>query len=101
MKSTRESILRRMAAIERMERGTLCPMRGGRYHNLQSWHNGRNRVRYVPPSQLEAVREAVEGYRAFMSLAQQYAELVIQDTRKAAAKARSEPDTRPRRRRQG
>ena len=91
MKSTRESILREMAAIQRMERGTLCPMRGGRYHNLQSWEEGRNRVRYVPAAQLDQVREAIEGYRSFMELARQYAELVIQDTRDAVKKASSEP----------
>jgi hypothetical protein len=91
MKSTRESILRKMTAIGRMERGTLCPMRGGRYHNLQSWEDGRNRVRYVPASEVEAMREAVEGYRTFMALARRYADLVVRDTRKAAARARNEP----------
>lgn len=91
MKSTRESILRKMAAIGRMERGTLCPMRGGRYHNLQSWEDDRNRVRYVPASEIEAVREAVEAYRTFMELARRYADLVVQNTRKAAARARKEP----------
>lgn len=91
MKSTRESILRKMAAIGRMERGTLCPVRGGRYHNLQSWEDGRNRVRYVPASQLDAVREAVEGYKAFMDLARRYADLVVQDTRKALNAAGNEP----------
>lgn len=91
MKSTRESILRKMAAIRRMERGTLCSVRGGRYHNLQSWEDGRNRVRYVPACQLDAVREAVEGYRTFMDLARRYADLVVQDTRKAVLTARSEP----------
>ena len=80
-----------MTAIERMERGTLCAMRGGRYHNLQSWEDGRNRVRYVPAAKLEAVREAVEGYKQFMDLARQYAELVVRDTRKALSGARSEP----------
>jgi hypothetical protein len=91
MKSTRESILRRMIAIDRMERGTLCPMRDGRYHNLQSWEDGRNRVRYVPAHEVRAVRKAVEGYRMFMDLARQYADLVIQDTRKAAPLAGNEP----------
>ena len=91
----RESILRKMAAIGRMERGTLCAMRGGRYHNLQSWEEGRNRVRYVPASQLDAVREAIEGYRTFMDLARRYADLVVRDTRKAAAKERSEPVSGP------
>ena len=80
-----------MTAIERMERGTLCAMQGGRYHNLQSWEGGRNRVRYVPAAQLEAVREAVEGYKEFMDLARQYAELAVRDTRKALSAAGTEP----------
>ena len=74
MKSTRKSILRQMAAIDRMERGTICPMRGGKYHNLQSWEGGRNVVRYVRPNELEAVRQAVEGYNRFMELAGRYAD---------------------------
>ena len=91
MKSTRQSILRQMAAIDRMERGKVCPMRGGKYHNLQSWEGGRNVVRYVRPNELEAVRQAVEGYNRFMELARRYADLVIQDTRKAARPAEPEP----------
>ncbi len=70
-----------------MERGKLCPMRGGRYYNLQSWENGRNVVRYVPGSEVQSIREAVKGYRKFMLLAQKYADLVIRDTRKAAKTA--------------
>lgn len=91
MKSTRESILGRMAAIGRMERGKLCPMRGGRYYNLQSWEGGRNVVRYVPACEARAVARAVEGYKKFMGLAERYADLVVLDTRKAALAARNEP----------
>jgi hypothetical protein len=91
MKSTLESILGRMAVIGRMERGKLCPMRGGRYYNLQSWEGGRNVVRYVPASEARAVAQAVEGYKKFMGLAERYADLVVQDTRTAALAARNEP----------
>ena len=91
MKSTRQSILRRMAAIGRMERGSLCPMRGGRYYNVQSWEGGRNVVRYVRAGEVQAVRQAVEGYATFMELAKRYADLVVQDTRKAARLAQKEP----------
>lgn len=92
MKSTRKSLLRRMASIERMERGKLCPMRGGRYYNLQSWEGGRNVVRYVRAGEVQAVRQAVEGYTKFMDLAKRYADLVVQDTRKAARLAQKEPE---------
>jgi len=88
MKSTRQSILRQMTAIERMERGKLCPMQGGRYYNLQSWEKGKNVVRYVPASEVPQIAKAVEGYKKFMSLAERYADWVVQDTRKEAASAK-------------
>jgi len=81
-----------MAAIDRMERGKLCSMQGGRYYNLQSWEGGRNVVRYVRPGDVRAVQQAVEGYNMFMNLAKRYADLVVQDTRKAALSAKTEPE---------
>ena len=74
-----------------MARGKLCPMRGGRYFNLQSWENGRNVVRYVHESELQSIREAVKGYWKFMMLAHKYADLVIRDTRKMTKKALNAP----------
>ena len=87
MKSTKKMVLSQMATISCMERGKLCPMRGGRYYNLQSWEDGRNVVRYIPKAQEQSVREAVKGYRKFMMLAEKYADMVIRDTRKAEKKA--------------
>ncbi len=84
-----------MAGIERMERGKLCPMRGGRYYNLQSWEGGRNVVRYVPASEVVSIRKAVKQYKRFMELAKSYADLVIQETRKADSKARIAPKRGP------
>lgn len=94
MKSTRTSILEQMAAIERMERGKLCAMRDGRHYNLQSWEGGRNVVRYVPTAQAASVKKDVAQYKRFMELAKRYADLVIQETRKANSPARSTPKTR-------
>lgn len=91
MKATRKSILEQMAAIERMQRGKLCAMRDGRHYNLQSWEGGRNVVRYVPAAEVNAVKKDVAQYKRFMQLAQRYADLVIQDTRKSDSKARSTP----------
>jgi len=88
MKSTRQSILRQMTAIERMERGKLCPMQAGRYYNLQSWENGKNVVRYVPATEARDIAKAVAGYKKFMNLAERYADLVVQDTRKAVSSAK-------------
>ena len=91
MKSTRKSILEQMAAIERMERGKLCAMRDGRHYNLQSWEGGRNVVRYVPVAEAASVKKDVAQYKRFMELAKRYADLVIKETRKTHAKARSAP----------
>jgi hypothetical protein len=75
-------LLERMAEIERMERGTLCRMTGRPHYNHQTWHNGRNEVRYVPASQAAALGKAIEGYQLFIKLAEQYADEVIRVTRR-------------------
>ena len=77
-----QELLTRMGAIERMERGKLCRMKGRDYYNLQAWHNGRNEVRYIREEEREAVQEAVDGYQLFQKLAQAYADEVIKQTRK-------------------
>jgi len=75
-------LLERMAAIERMERGKLCQMTGRSHYNHQTWRNGRNEVRYVSATEVEAVRKAIAGYQLFMKLAEQYADEVIRLTRR-------------------
>ena len=79
---TPQALLKEIAAIRSMERGTLSPMKGGRYFNHQVWQNGRNHVRYVPPDEVQALRNAIAGYRRFLDLARQYADRVIQASRK-------------------
>lgn len=76
------ALLERMARIQRMEKGKVCPMAGRPHFNHQTWQNGRNVVRYVPASQVASLQQAIEGYRLFMKLANQYADQVIQRTRK-------------------
>ena len=75
-----------MNAIERMERGKLCRMAGKNHYNLQAWHNGRNEVRYIREEEQKAVEEAIEGYRVFKQLAEQYANEIIRQTRREHAK---------------
>lgn len=75
-----------MAAIEQMERGKLCRMSGRPNYNLQSWQEGRNRVRYIPVEQVASVQEAIDGYTEFMKLAQEYAEIIIERTRRRREK---------------
>jgi hypothetical protein len=83
------ALLRRMGQIERMERGRVCRLTGRPHYNHQTWHQGRNVVRYVPADQVERLQEAIDGYRLFMELARQYVDEIIQRTRRHALAARS------------
>lgn len=93
MKHTKkmQRLLERMARIERMERGKLCRMGAQPHYNHQTWHNGKNVVRYVPAREKEFVQEAIDGYNLFIKLAEQYADEVIMQTRRERAKAFPKP----------
>jgi len=80
--SKMKRLLESMAKIERMERGKLCRMAGRPHYNHQTWRDGRNVVRYVPANEIEALQEAIKGYRLFIALAEQYADEVIRLTRR-------------------
>ena len=73
-----------VAQIKSMERGKLtvmCQGPQGPHYKLQAWENGRNISRHVSRDQATAVQEAIEGYRRFQDLTQQYAQAVIDQTR--------------------
>ena len=77
MKTKKQKIhplLERMGRIDRMERGTICRMRGRPHCNHQTWQNGRNVVRYVPAAAVKRLQEAINGYRLFLELAEEYAD---------------------------
>jgi len=74
-------LLEQMGRIERMERGKVCRLTGRPHYNHQTWQEGHNVVRYVPAEQVAALQVAIDGYRLFMELAQQYAEEIVQRTR--------------------
>jgi Arc/MetJ-type ribon-helix-helix transcriptional regulator len=83
---TPESVLSEIAAIPTLERGTLCPMRrggGGQYYNLQFWRDGANRCEYVRKADVAAVQEAVENWRRYQALTEEYAEALEGRTRQA------------------
>jgi hypothetical protein len=80
-KSKAEAILKEIARIQRMERGKLCPMRGGAYYNHQTWQNGRNVVRYVPCQRVADLKKALAGYQQYLKLTQTYADEIIRRTR--------------------
>jgi hypothetical protein len=99
---SKQQILQQIAAIPAMERGKLSAYsfkersgRSGPYHKLQSWQGGKNLTRYVPADELPAVQAALEGYGHYQQLTQQYAELVIAETRQniAASKKKKSPCT--------
>jgi hypothetical protein len=91
-----ETILGQIQQIQQMERGKLCPMRGGRYYNHQTWQEGRNVVRYVPGEQVPSLRAAIAGYQRYVKLTQAYAEQIIRRTRKQRAKASPKKSRRKR-----
>ena len=73
-----------MAKIKQMERGKLTLMSHGPegpHYKLQAWENGKNVSRHVSRDQADAVQEALDGYRKFQDLTQQYAQTVIDQTR--------------------
>jgi hypothetical protein len=67
-----------------MERGKLCVIRqspNGPYYNLQSWEKGRNITRYVPRDQVPILEADIKAYEQFQALVEEYAQLVIDQTR--------------------
>ena len=80
-----------------MERGKLSIIRegpSGPFYKIQAREEGKNLTRYVPRDQVPATEEAIEGYKRFRTLTEQYAELKIQETR-AALTADSKKKNRP------
>jgi hypothetical protein len=93
---TPQDLLKEIAALRSMERGTLCRMGTGPYFNHQTWQKGRNCVRYVPATERAALRKAIAGYRRFLALTQQYADLIVQRTRVERAAASRPATSAPR-----
>src|SRR5271170_8275486 len=64
-KSSPQSVLHDLAQIQHMERGALSVIRqgpDGPYYNHQCYEEGKNVSRYVPSSQVDEIKEAIEGY---------------------------------------
>ena len=78
--------------------GKLCVLREGPtgpYYNLQSWEAGKNHACYVPQPKVEAVTQALEGYQLFKQLTEQYAQLLIEETRAKLAVGVKKKTRRP------
>lgn len=73
-----------------MERGKLCRLRGRDQFNHQTWQAGRNVVRYVRREDLPGLQRAIDGYRRFLDLSQQYADEIIRLSRREREKNATE-----------
>lgn len=87
-----QDILAQIASIQLMERGKICtyhhkdrPADAGPYYKLQCWEQGKNHTRHVRPEQLPLLEQAVAGYAQFEQLTEQYAQIVIEQTRQQLA----------------
>lgn len=93
--SRKTQLLEQIAAIPAMERGKLSPHSSGRHQKLQCWQAGRNHTRHVAADELPAVERALAGYAQYRQLTEEYADLVIQETRQNIATAKKKYRSRP------
>ena len=98
---SKQQLLRRIAAIPAMERGKLSSYSfkersgaAGPYYKLQHWQNGQNHTRHIPADELSAVEAALAGYAQYEQLTEQYAQLVIAETRQSIAASKKSPSPR-------
>ncbi|MCW5551167.1 MAG: hypothetical protein KIS67_03265 [Verrucomicrobiae bacterium] len=93
--SKKTQLLEQIAAIPAMERGTLSLHSSGRHQKLQCWQGGRNHTRHVTADELPAVESALAGYAQYRQLTEEYADLVVQETRQNIAAAKKKHRSRP------
>lgn len=102
--TTPADILAQIARIQLMERGKLCayhhkdrPADAGPYYKLQGWEQGKNHTRHVRPEQVSLLEEALAGYARFQQLTEQYAQVVIEQTRQqlTGVGVKKKPGPRP------
>jgi len=92
-------ILQQIAQIQRMEPGKLCILRqgpNGPYYNLQCRQQGKTLTRYVPPDQVQVLSQNTANYRKFQELVDQYAQLIIEQTRAERTAGLKKKTSRPR-----
>ena len=88
-------LLEQIAAIPARERGKLAPHSSGRHQKLQCWQAGQNHTRPVPADELPALQGALAGDALYRQLTEQYAGLVIRETRQNHAAAKKKIRSRP------
>jgi hypothetical protein len=99
---TKQQLLQQIGAINAMERGKLSsyafrdrPATSGTYHKLQHWEHGKNQTRYVPADEVPVLQAALAGYARYEQLTEQYAQLVIAETRQNIAGSKKKKSRRP------
>ena len=93
--SKKTHLLEHIAAIPAMERGKLSLHSSGRHQKLQCWKGGKNHTRHVAADELPAVESALAGYAQYRQLTEEYADLVIEETRQSIAAAKKKSRSRP------
>ena len=97
-------LLAQIAQIQLMERGKLSayhlkdrPALRGSYFKVQCWEKGKNLTRHVRAEQVPLLEEALAGYAQFQQLVEQYAQIVIDQTRQQLATVglKKKPGPRP------
>lgn len=97
-------LLAQIAQIQLMERGKLSAYnfkeradRAKSYYKLQLWEKGKNETRYIRSEQVPMVQEALAGHAKFQDLVEQYAHLIIEQTREqlATVGVKKKPGPRP------
>jgi hypothetical protein len=98
-KSSFQSLLQQAAQIQHLERGKLSIIGqgpNGPYYNHQFRKGGQYVTRYVPQEQAQAVQEAIDGYRKFGHLIEQYLDGIVERTRaEIAAGSKKNKSRRP------
>jgi hypothetical protein len=94
---SKQQLLQQIAAIPAMERGKLSVYsfkkrsgHSGPYYKLQSWQGGKNLPWYVPSDELAALQAVLDGCAHYQQLTQQYAALVIAETRQSITASKKE-----------
>jgi hypothetical protein len=96
---TPEDVLKQIARIERIEKGSLSAIRDtpkGPCCNFQRWENGRNVSEYISAEQVPLVRENLQAHAQFEALAAKYVQLLSarsRDQRLAGVKKKRRPRT--------
>ncbi|HEY5909225.1 MAG TPA: hypothetical protein VJA21_01330 [Verrucomicrobiae bacterium] len=90
-----EDLLRKIAAIQRMERGNVCETERGYNHTFWDRKRQKTSSEYLPTHLVEKMRRLTHAHEEFEHLVQEYEDLIVSRTR--AEWEKQYPKERPRR----